>query len=343
MSKSSTGARLAITMGDPAGVGPEIVVKSLSHAELHEAARPIVVGDLACLRAAAELTGSAARFAAVTTIAAGPPPGTIEVVDLANVDQATFQLATASAAGGRAAHEYLEQAAILAREGSVDGIVTAPLNKAALSLAGWGGVGHTELLAGFCGVPTDRVAMMLAGTRLRIVHTSTHVSLRRAIELVQSDRIIRMAHLGGAAVAEIIGHAPRIAIAGLNPHAGESGLFGSEEEAEILPAIEALRSDGWQVEGPVPPDTVFMRALQGTFDLVVAMYHDQGHIPSKLSGLVDTVNVTLGLPIIRTSVDHGTAFDIAGTGTADETNLVQAYRVAARMAASRRSRLASSR
>ncbi len=336
---SSERACLAVTIGDPAGIGPEIVVKALARAEIVELARPVVIGDLGVLREAAEITGADVKLRPVSAEEMpDEDPAVIDVVDLANCDIRAVGRSHISAAGGRAAHDYLEVAAKLALGGRVAGIVTAPLNKAALALAGWSGVGHTELLAGFCDISPGAVAMMLASDRLRIVHLSTHVSLRRAIEMVETSRIARMARLGGAATEEILGRQPRIAIAGLNPHAGEGGLFGTEDDAEIAPAVELLRSEGWDVTGPVPPDTVFMRALSGQFDLVVAMYHDQGHIPSKLVGLTDTVNVTLGLPIIRTSVDHGTAFDIAGTGAADEANLVLAYRVAAQMAATRTAR-----
>jgi 4-hydroxythreonine-4-phosphate dehydrogenase len=210
--------------------------------------------------------------------------------------------------------------------------VTAPLNKEALSEAGWIGVGHTELLARFAGVPDKSVAMMLASNRLRVVHVSTHVSLRRAIELATAERIVTTARLAGATARDIVGREPHLAVAGLNPHAGEHGLFGTEEQEHIEPAIEQLRAEGWQVSGPVSPDTVFLRAANGDFDAVVAMYHDQGHIPSKFAGFDDTVNVTLGLPIVRTSVDHGTAYDIAGTGAANEANMLAAIELAARMA-----------
>lgn len=328
--------RLAVTMGDPAGIGPEIVVKALARDDLPQVAIPLVVGDLATLEAARGLVGADVDFRCVDP-ADLPPHDTsaVDVVDLRDFDVRVSGRARVSAAAGRAAHDYLETAAGLALERRVDGIVTAPLNKAALASAGWAGVGHTELLAGFCGMPHGSVAMMLASDRLRIVHLSTHVSLRRAIELVEVDRIVRMVRLGGTATEEILGRRPRLAVAGLNPHAGENGLFGAEEEEHIAPAVGALQEEGWDICGPIPPDTVFMRALEGQFDMVLAMYHDQGHIPAKLAGLSDTVNVTLGLPIIRTSVDHGTAFDIAGTGTADETNFAVAYRVAARMAATR--------
>ena len=191
----------------------------------------------------------------------------------------------------------------------------------------------------FAGVPDKNVAMMLASNRLRVVHVSTHVSLRRAIELVTPERIMTATRLAGEAARDIVGRDPHIAVAGLNPHAGEHGLFGSEEGELIEPAIEQLRAEGWHVTGPVSPDTVFLRAAAGDFDAVIAMYHDQGHIPSKFAGFDDTVNVTLGLPIVRTSVDHGTAYDIAGTGKANEANMLAAIELAAQMAANRERRL----
>jgi 4-hydroxythreonine-4-phosphate dehydrogenase len=239
---------------------------------------------------------------------------------------------------GRAAYEYLEKATTLALSDDVGAIVTAPLNKEALSEAGWVGVGHTELLARFAGVPEKSVAMMLASNRLRVVHVSTHVSLRRAIELVTPERITTACRLAGETARDIVGREPHLAVAGLNPHAGEHGLFGSEDEEIIAPTVEALRNEGWHISGPISPDTVFLRASQGDFDAVIAMYHDQGHIPSKFAGFDDTVNVTLGLPIVRTSVDHGTAYDIAGTGKANEANMLAAIDLAAQMATNRQNR-----
>jgi 4-hydroxythreonine-4-phosphate dehydrogenase len=334
--------RLAITIGDPAGIGPEIVVKALAQRTLAEFAIPVVVGDLAVLDEAMTIAGARLSLRRRELgDSFDDDRSAIDVIDLRNVELAGLRRAEVSAAAGRAAREYLEVATQLALSGSVVGVVTAPLNKEALAMAGWPGVGHTELLAGFCGVARSAVAMMLASDRLRVVHVSTHVPLSRAVQLVETDRIVRTTKLAAAATSEIVDRPPRIAIAGLNPHAGEHGLFGSEDEEQIVPAVEVLRTEGFDVAGPISPDTVFMRAIEGHFDVVIAMYHDQGHIPAKLAGLSETVNVTLGLPIIRTSVDHGTAFDIAGTGTADATNLVVAYRLAARMAAHRSAAAAS--
>lgn len=326
-------------MGDPGGVGPEIIAKALAHLDVYERARPLVIGERRAIEAAITLTR---RPLEVRTWDApdaasdlGTHPGTIDLIDLANIDIERIGRGRVTSEVGKAAYEYLERATTYALEDQVGAVVTAPLNKEALSEAGWVGVGHTELLARFAGVPEKSVAMMLASNRLRVVHVSTHVSLRRAIEMVTVDRIVTTAELAATTARDIVGRPPHLAIAGLNPHAGEHGLFGSEEDEIITPAIERLRANGWNVTGPVSPDTVFLRAANGDFDAVVAMYHDQGHIPSKFAGFDDTVNVTLGLPIVRTSVDHGTAYDIVGTGKANEANLLAAIDLAAQMALNR--------
>lgn len=329
---------LAITMGDPGGIGPEIIAKALAHADVYEQSRPLVIGERRALEDAVRITRVPLEVRSVDAAPAESHAGTIDLLDLANIDIQQVGRARVCAEVGRAAYEYLERAAQLALGHEVGAIVTAPLNKEALSEAGWVGIGHTELLARFAGVPDKSVAMMLASNRLRVVHVSTHVSLRRAIELVTPERIVTTARLAGETARDIVGHDPHIAIAGLNPHAGEHGLFGSEEEEFIEPAITQLHAEGWHVSGPVSPDTVFLRAASGDYDAVVAMYHDQGHIPSKFAGFDDTVNVTLGLPIVRTSVDHGTAYDIAGTGKANEANMLAAIQLAAQMAANREAR-----
>jgi 4-hydroxythreonine-4-phosphate dehydrogenase len=332
----STKPVLAITMGDPGGIGPEIIAKALTHADVYDRSRPLVIGERRAMEAAVRITSGPLEVRIVDKPAeAGDHPGTIDLLDLANIDIEQLGRARVCPEVGRAAYEYLERATQLALAGDVGAIVTAPLNKEALSEAGWVGVGHTELLAQFAGVPDKSVAMMLASNRLRVVHVSTHVSLRRAIELVTPERIMTATRLAGETARDIVGREPHIAVAGLNPHAGEHGLFGSEEAELIEPAIQQLRAEGWHVTGPVSPDTVFLRAAAGDFDAVIAMYHDQGHIPSKFAGFDDTVNVTLGLPIVRTSVDHGTAYDIAGTGKANEANMLAAIELAAQMAANR--------
>jgi 4-hydroxythreonine-4-phosphate dehydrogenase len=334
---------LAITMGDPGGIGPEIIAKALAHAEVFDNSRPLVIGERRALEAAIRITGRPLEVRTVEQPAeAGEHAGIVDLIDLANIDIERIGRSRVSAEVGRAAYEYLERATELALRDEVGAIVTAPLNKEALSEAGWVGVGHTELLARFAGVPDKSVAMMLASKSLRVVHVSTHVSLRKAIELVTPERIVTAARLAGETARDIVGRDPHLAVAGLNPHAGEHGLFGSEEQEFIEPAIAQLRAEGWHVSGPMSPDTVFLRAAAGDFDTVIAMYHDQGHIPSKFAGFDDTVNVTLGLPIVRTSVDHGTAYDIAGTGKANEANLLAAIDLAAQMATNRQRRLVSS-
>jgi 4-hydroxythreonine-4-phosphate dehydrogenase len=332
---------LAITLGDPGGIGPEIIAKALANTAVYDQSRPLVIGERGVLEAAIRITGRPLEVRAVEhPNEAGERPGIVDLIDLHNIDIEQVGRGHVCAEVGKAGYEYVERAAAYALANEVGAIVTPPLNKEALSEAGWIGIGHTELLARFAGVPDKNVAMMLASKQLRVVHVSTHVSLRRAIELVAPDRIVTTARLAGEAARDIVGHEPHLAVAGLNPHAGEHGLFGSEEEEFIEPAIERLRAEGWHVSGPVSPDTVFLRAADGAFDAVIAMYHDQGHIPSKFAGFDDTVNVTLGLPIIRTSVDHGTAYDIVGTGKANEANLLAAIDLAAHMAANRQERLA---
>jgi 4-hydroxythreonine-4-phosphate dehydrogenase len=334
---------LAITMGDPGGVGPEIIAKALAHSEVYDQSRPLVVGERRALDAAIRITGRPLEVRCVERPSeAGEHQGTVDLIDLNNIDIEQIGRARVCPEVGRAAYEYLERATQMALRDEVGAIVTAPLNKEALSEAGWVGVGHTELLARFAGVADKSVAMMLASKSLRVVHVSTHVSLRRAIEMVTPERIATAARLAGETARDIVGRDPHLAIAGLNPHAGEHGLFGSEEQEFIEPAVEQLRAEGWHVSGPLSPDTVFLRAAAGDFDVVIAMYHDQGHIPSKFAGFDDTVNVTLGLPIVRTSVDHGTAYDIAGTGKANEANLLAAIDLAAQMARNRERRLVSS-
>jgi 4-hydroxythreonine-4-phosphate dehydrogenase len=336
MSEAQPKPVLAITMGDPAGIGPEIIAKALAHADVFETCRPLVIGERRAMEAAIRITEAPLALRSVDKPSeAGADPTQLDLLDLQNVDIERTGRGKISAENGKAAYEYLQRAAELALRDEVGAIVTAPLNKEALSEAGWVGVGHTELLARFAGVPEKSIAMMLASNRLRVVHVSTHVSLRRAIELVTCERIVTTARLAGETARDIVGRDPHLAIAGLNPHAGEHGLFGSEEQEHIEPAIEQLRSEGWHVSGPVSPDTVFLRASAGDYDAVVAMYHDQGHIPSKFAGFDDTVNVTLGLPIVRTSVDHGTAYDIAGTGKANEANMLSAIALAAQMAVNR--------
>jgi 4-phospho-D-threonate 3-dehydrogenase / 4-phospho-D-erythronate 3-dehydrogenase len=326
---------LAITLGDPAGIGPEIVLKALQHAELFEKCRPLVVGDQRILaRAAAWLADAPTRYEPIEDPAAGVyQPGSVPLLDLHNADPAEIPVGQVSAPAGRAAVEYVFRACDLAKAEAVDAIVTAPLNKEAIHKAGFNYPGHTELLAERTGA--DRISMLLVGPNLRVVHVSTHVSLAEAIRRVQTPRVLEVIELARRSCQALGIPEPRIAVAGLNPHAGENGLFGDQEADQIQPAVEQARARGWHVSDPQPPDTVFLRTVKGEFDIVVAMYHDQGHIPMKLLAFDSGVNVSMGLPIIRTSVDHGTAFDIAGTGKAGEESLLAAVDVAVQMVAAR--------
>ena len=330
---------LAITMGDPAGIGPEIVLKTLAHEDVVRRCRPLVVGDRRILERAMRWDGvPQGEIRTVTdrlesTDAPGPGEGQIDLLDLGNADPAQCMVGAVSAPSGRAAVEYVQRACDLCLDGTAAAMVTAPLNKDAMNQAGYHYAGHTELLAERTGA--KRVTMLLVGPSLRVVHVSTHVALEDAVRRVRQDRVaevINMAYHGCRALGIA---APRIGVAGLNPHAGENGLFGDQETREIMPAVVAARARGLDVSDPQPPDTVFLRATRGAYDIVVAMYHDQGHIPMKLLAFDEGVNVSLGLPIIRTSVDHGTAFDIAGTGQARENSLLAAIDVALQMVAAR--------
>lgn len=334
---ATTRPLLAITMGDPAGVGPEIVVKALLlHPEIYAWCRPCVVGDVRMLtRAAAWATPNRPlAFDRVADPAAGRyTPDALTVLDRANADPDAIAPGRLSAAAGAAAVDYVMTACDLAMAGTVDAVVTAPLNKEAMHMAGFNFAGHTELLAER--THADKVSMLLVGPKLRVVHVSTHVSLAEAIRRVTPERVGEVIDLAHRSCLALGIAAPRIAVAGLNPHAGESGLFGVDEPERIQPAIDAARARGLDVSDPQPPDTVFLRAVKGAYDIVVAMYHDQGHIPMKLLAFDSGVNVSMGLPIIRTSVDHGTAFDIAGKGVASEESLLAAMDVAVKMTGAR--------
>ena len=304
---------IAITMGDPAGIGPEIIRKALQNEEVFRQCVPIVYGD--------------------SGILAGIPA---EVRQATRAPLCALRMGTVSREAGQAAGDSVLAAAAAVLDGEAEAMVTAPLNKEAMTLAGFPFPGHTELLAEATG--TTNYAMLLVSDTLRVIHVSTHVSLREAIERVQTARVFGTIHLGIKACRDLGIAAPRVGVAGLNPHAGENGMFGDEDAEEIAPAVALVQDAGFDVSGPHPPDTLFARAIKGEFDLVVAMYHDQGHIPVKLHGFDTGVNITAGLPIIRVSVDHGTAFDIAGQGIASEKSLLEAIRLAAQMAIAKRNR-----
>jgi 4-hydroxythreonine-4-phosphate dehydrogenase len=321
---------LALTMGDPAGVGPEVIVKALQDRTAFADCRPFVVGDAGVLQGALALVGGELDVGEIADLGeAGRRPGRVDVLSVAGIDVRNITPGVLSGAAGRAAVAWVRRGAELALAGQIAGIVTAPVNKEAVTLAGVPFTGHTELLAEMAG---SRVAMMLATERLRVVHVSTHVSLREACERVRRARVSETINIAAAGCRRLgIGH-PRIAVAGLNPHAGEHGLFGAEDAAEIAPAIADARSAGIDASGPWPPDTIFYEASEGKFDCVVAMYHDQGHVAIKLTDFYGGVNITLGLPFVRTSVDHGTGFAIAGKGIANARSMRAAIKLAAQMA-----------
>jgi 4-hydroxythreonine-4-phosphate dehydrogenase len=322
---------LAVTMGDPAGVGPEITLKALSNQKAYETARPILVGDMAVMERVAPIVGFRGKLSSIH----GPEgfkEGEINVLSLGLMDKGYF-FGRVQVKCGLAALGYIKKAVELAKDQEVGGIVTAPINKEALQLAGCPYPGHTELLAWMTGV--KEFGMVLAGKDIRVIHLSGHVSLKEAIELVKKERVLLMIRLANRAMIDFGIIEPRIAVAGLNPHAGEAGMFGQEEREEILPAISKAKEDGIQVEGPFPPDTVLLHLKEGLYDVAVCLYHDQGHIALKLYDFKGFVNVTVGLPIVRTSVDHGTAFDKAGRGLADASNLILAIETAAQIVHSR--------
>lgn len=325
---------LAITLGDPAGTGPELISKAVALSEVRAVCRPVVVGDAAVLTTAFRYTGVALKVNAIAKIEdARFVAGSIDVLDLKNVDLNQLQLGKVSAMAGKAAYEAVKTAAELALSGKVGAIVTSALNKAAMNLAGYHYDGHTGLLAEVCKSPG--ATMMLAADKLRVSHVSTHVPLRVAVDRVRPERIMKVLRLTNDAIKNLGIAKPKIAVAGLNPHAGENGLFGDEEQKYITPAIEEARREGIDVSGPYAGDTIFFRCAQGEFDAGVAMYHDQGHVAAKMLGIWRGVNVTLGLPIIRTSVEHGTDFANAGTGRGDPRSLVEAIKLAAIMARNR--------
>jgi 4-hydroxythreonine-4-phosphate dehydrogenase len=326
---------LAITLGDPAGIGPEVIIKALQQEKIFTQARPLVVGDARVLqRAAAWVGGTPLTIEIVNKAEEGRyTPGTLTLLDLHNADPGEIPPGKISAAAGKAAVEYVFTACDLALAGEVDGVVTAPLNKEAMHLGGYNYPGHTELLTER--TQAKKVSMLLVGPKLRVVHVSTHVSLQEAIRRVTRARVREVIDIAYQSCRALGIDEPRIAVAGLNPHASEGGLFGNEEAQEVMPAIADARAAGLNVSDPMPPDTIFLRAVKGEFDIVVAMYHDQGHIPMKLLAFDSGVNVSMGLPIIRTSVDHGTAFDIAGTGKASAESMLAAIEVAVQMAQAR--------
>jgi len=338
---------LGITIGDPTGIGPEIAAKALSMEEVNKVCSPLVVGDKGVMEQALEI-------ARVKNLKVNPVReveqavfeyGTMNVFDLSNVDLTRLVHGKVSQMGGRAAFEAITKVIELAMKGKVDATVTGPIHKEALNLAGYHYSGHTEIYAQLTG--TKNYAMMLVHGDFRVVHVTTHISLRKVCDLIKKDRVLNTIRLAHEAMISLGIEEPRLGVAALNPHAGEGGLFGNEEIEAIEPAVKEAKDEGMDVEGPVPPDTIFAKARGGRYDAIIAMYHDQGHIPTKLLGFlwdekagqwssIRGVNVTLGLPIIRTSVDHGVAFDKAGKGKADPGSLLEAMKMAVQMAENKR-------
>lgn len=334
---------IAITMGDPAGIGPEIILKALTRNDIYAKCRPIVVGDTAVMELAAKQIGR--EDITINSISSVEDAryeiGNVDVLDMKLIDMYVFEQGKVQAQCGNAAFQYVVTAIKLAMDKTVDATVTAPLNKEALNLAGHHFDGHTEIYAHFTN--TKKYAMLLADEFLRVIHVSTHVPLRKACNLVKKERIIDCTELIADACRQFGIENPHIGIAGLNPHASDGGLFGDEERLEIEPAVKELKQRGFNVDGPIPPDTLFAKAKCGKFDGCVAMYHDQGHIPFKVVGFnwdketgamsaAKGVNITLGLPIIRVSVDHGTAFDVAGKDVASPEAMLLSIDYATKMA-----------
>jgi len=339
---------IAITLGDPAGIGPEIIAKTLADPETYRVCSPLVVGESHAMQMGIEVAGQSLTINPIDEPReARFSHGTIDLIDLKNLDPSKIEMGKPAAMTGAASVEYVIHAADLALAGKVDAMVTAPLNKEAMHMGGYSYPGHTELLAEKSG--TSDYAMMLATGNLRVVHVTTHIPFREIMGHLTVERVLSTIHIARDACLSLGIENPRIAVAGLNPHAGDGGIFGDEEERIIKPAIMKAVGEGLDVDGPVPADTVFGKAAGGQYDVVVALYHDQGHIPVKLLGMrydestgnwgsVSGVNITLGLSFIRTSVDHGTAYGKAGRreGTANPESLKEAIRYAVQMVEARK-------
>ena len=328
---------IAITMGDPCGVGPEIIIRALQSPEIADICQPFVIGDRLAMERALSVCGSRLEIREIDRPEDGPaaPEGTIPLLALSLLSDTDLRYGHPTAASGDAVYNYICTAARFCLEGRSAAMVTAPISKEAMNRAGHDYPGHTELLAELC--KTDDYVMMLAGDVLRVSLVTIHEALRAVPDLVTFERVLKTIRVTAAGVRRLTGiQRPRLAVLALNPHCGEGGMFGDEEPAIIAPAVKAARDEGIDATGPLSADTLFHFAQQGLYDGVVAMYHDQGLIPLKMLHFDDGVNITLGLPIVRTSVDHGTAYDLAGTGTASEKSMVAAIRMAAGMAGSRR-------
>ncbi len=333
-------------MGDPAGIGAEIIVKALSHVEVYQKCIPIVIGDYEPLKDAIKFCHLPIELREIHDVTEGQGEfGRIDVINMGYLERNSWEYKKNSALCGNASFQYVVYGIKVAMEEKVQAVVTAPINKKSLNMAGHAYNGHTEIFAEYTG--TKDFAMLLASKTLRVIHVSTHCSLRDACDKVKKDRILEVIKLAYKGMNQLGIQHPKIGVAGLNPHSSENGLFGYEEERQIIPAIEEAKKVGIDVTGPESPDTVFVKCQAGQYDIVVAMYHDQGHIPLKLSGFqydlkedkyksVSGINCTIGLPIIRTSVDHGTAFGKAGEGRANEESMLDAIFAGVEMAKNRR-------
>ncbi len=331
MKPSSSLPVIGITMGDPVGVGPEIIAKAFAERELFSWCRPVVYGDPALLQREIDTLGLSLT---ISKDASASAPGTMGIIDLSALEPGRVVYGKPTVESGKAMAQYIIAAVEAVQTGSIDAIVTAPINKESLHQAGYTFPGHTEMLADLTGTPD--VVMMLAGDKLRVVLVTIHCALADVPKRLSTDGIVKTLSITYRSLQNYFGlPSPRIAVAALNPHAGEGGLFGNEEKDLIIPAMQLAEKEGIPAAGPYPPDTVFYQAARGHFDAVVCMYHDQGLIPLKLLHFEDGVNVTLGLPIIRTSVDHGTAYDIAGQGRANPASLLAAVKTASEMASCR--------
>lgn len=323
---------VAVTMGDPVGIGPEIIIKALSLAELSRLSRPVVIGDARVMKNAMKYSkASPVALKEIKRLDEGDyRTGIINILDMDNVDSHKMKIGKVSVEAGRASVKYIERAIDLAMDKKVDAIATGPINKEAINKAGFRFDGHTELLTKRTGAKHS--AMMFLSDSIRVMLVTTHLPLSQVAKEIDKKKVLGVIKLADKELTELLGKRPRIGVAGLNPHAGEAGIFGSEEEKIISPAIEEAKKSGINVKGPISADAIFYLANLNMFDIVIAMYHDQGLIPLKLLSFNKSVNVTVGLPIIRTSVDHGTGFDIAGKGWANPSSMIQAIKVAAMMA-----------
>ena len=336
---------IAISAGDPAGIGPEICVKALNEQEVYTFCSPFVVCDVQVIKRAIDLCNLSLKIISIAEPAEGVySHGCINVMDIHNIDMERLQYGKVSEMTGKASFEYVTKVIELALTGKADATVTGPINKEAIRKAGYHFSGHTEIFAHYTG--TKNYAMMLAEKTFRVIHVSTHVSMLEAVSRIRRESVLNSIKLADEGLKRMGIKNPKIAVNGINPHAGENGLFGKEEIEHIIPAIEQAVKMGIDADGPHPPDTIFPKMLGGQYDIVVCMYHDQGHIPTKLLGFrydheqntwvgMSGVNITLGLPVIRVSVDHGTAFDKAGKGTSNPESMQQAISYAAKLAATK--------